>query len=260
MKKIFFAALMLLSTLTYAQITFEADYGHSGTYTNLSNSGYKFYVMDVLAQQCRVYNTDHSLWKTIDLDIPEDQYLYDVRYVSENLFTDDNTLSLCYIYYEYDVTNQYYTYTSKIIKEDGTSLLTSEGCQYVYVYTVNDQTKMLMYVYDYSTSPYSITTVVFDLPGQLVSSGQNDQFLSVENPAFPNPARDYTIVPYELPDGIHSGEIILQDANGNVIENYQIDRQFNDLMINTTQLPRGVYFYYLQAENHRSEARKIVVQ
>lgn len=260
MKKIFIAALMLLSTLSYAQITFEADYGHSGIYTNLSNSGYKFYLMDVLAQQCRVYNTDHSLWKTIDLDIPTDQYLYDIKYVSENLFTDDNTLSLCYIYYSYDITNQYYTYTAKVIKEDGTTLLTVEGCQYVYIFDVDNETKMLMYVYDYSTSPYSITTVVFDLPGQLVSSGQDEKLMSFENPAFPNPAHDYTIVPFELPEGVNSGEIILQDANGNVIENYQVDRQYNDLMINTAQLPAGVYFYTLQAGNHSSEAGKIVIQ
>ncbi len=65
MKKMFIAVLMLLSTLTYAQISFEAEYSHSGAFTNLSNSGYKFYVMDVLAEQCRIYNTNHSVWKTI---------------------------------------------------------------------------------------------------------------------------------------------------------------------------------------------------
>jgi hypothetical protein len=30
-----------------AQINLEATYNHSGTYTHLSKSGYKFYLMDV---------------------------------------------------------------------------------------------------------------------------------------------------------------------------------------------------------------------
>lgn len=260
MKKSLFIAIMLLPALAFSQISFEADYGHSGTYTELSNSGYKFYVMDVLAQQCRVYNTNHSLWKTVDLEVPADHYLYDIRYVSENLFTDDNALSLCYIYYSYDVTYQYYTYTAKIIKEDGTVLLSVEGCQYVFVDNVDDDTKMMLYVYDYSISPYSITTLVYDLPGQLVSSGAGDEFTAFDNQAFPNPAKDYTIVPFELPESSQAGEIILSDAKGNVIQNYKVDKQFNDLMINTAQLPAGIYFYHLQAGNFKSGARKIIVQ
>jgi hypothetical protein len=251
---------MFLPLLTFSQISFEAEYGYSGTYAKLSNSGYKFYVMDVPAQQCRIYNTNHSIWKTINLDVPADHYLYDVRYVSENLFTNDNTLSLCYIYYSYDVNNQYYTYTAKFIKENGTVLLSVEGCQYVYVNTVDDDTKMTLYVYDYSISPYTISTLVYDLPGQLVSSGEGSEFQVFNQQAFPNPARDYTIIPYELPESSHEGEIILTDSQGNTIQNYEVGRQFNDLMINTAQLPAGIYFYHLQSGNFRSEAKKIVVQ
>lgn len=260
MKNTFFAALMLLSTLTYAQISFEAEYDHSGAFTNLSNSGCKFYVMDVLAEQCRIYNTNHSLWKTIELDVPADHYLYDIRYVSENLFTDDDALALCYIYYSYDVTNQYYTYTAKFVKEDGTSLLSVDGCQYVYVNTIDDETKMTLYVYDYSISPYTITTLVYDLPGQLVSNGEGEYFKAFQNQAFPNPAKDFTYIPYELPEASTKGEIVLTDANGKIIQNYQVDKQFRDIMINTAQLPGGIYFYHLQTENYRSEAKKIIVQ
>lgn len=260
MNKSFLLVLIMLPVMAFSQITFEADYGHSGTFTKLANSGYKFYIMDVPAQQCRVYNLDHSLWKTIDLEVPVDQYLYDIRYVSENLFTDDNDLSLCYIYYSYDVNNQYYTYTANFIKDDGTSLLSVEGCQYVYVNTINDEAKMTLYVYNYSISPYSITTVIYDLPGQLVSNGEGSEFEAFSQMAYPNPANNYSMITYELPDGTDQGEIVLSNADGVQIQNYHVYRQFNDLMINTAQLPKGIYFYHLEAKGYKSEAKKIVVQ
>ncbi len=75
--------------------------------------------MDDWANQCRIYNTDHSLWKTINLLVPPGQYLYDIKYVSEGLFTSDDALSLLYIYYEYDEINQYSTYTVAVVTENG---------------------------------------------------------------------------------------------------------------------------------------------
>jgi hypothetical protein len=66
MKKTIIALAAFLLTLNFAtaQITLEADYEHSGAYTELANSGYKFYVMDVTANQCRIYSTENFLWKT----------------------------------------------------------------------------------------------------------------------------------------------------------------------------------------------------
>jgi hypothetical protein len=262
-RNLLLSLLLLPFGLLNAQITFEADYAHSGAFTQLANSGYKFYIMDVGNRQCRIYNTDHSLWKTIDLDVPAGHYLYDIRYVSENLFTDDNTLSLCYIYYFYDEVYQYYTYTLKIINEDGTNLRTVEGAQYIVVNDIGEAgTKLSVYVYDYSNIIYTITTLVYDLPGQLISSGAGTghENEALGRSAFPNPAGDYTIIPFALPETSSSGEILLTDAKGNLIRQFKVDHHFRDLRINTGQLPAGIYFYHLTAGNYKSEAKKIIVR
>ncbi len=65
----------MLPLVAMAQINLEAGSGRSGNNVQPANSGYKFYVMDVLAQQCMVYNPDYSLWETIDLEVPADHYL-----------------------------------------------------------------------------------------------------------------------------------------------------------------------------------------
>ena len=96
MKKLSLIAAFLLPFLAFGQINLENTYNYSGTYTRLSNSGDKFYIMDVAASQCRVYNANHTLWKTINLTVPSGNYLYDIKYLSENLFTTDNSLCLAY--------------------------------------------------------------------------------------------------------------------------------------------------------------------
>ncbi len=251
--------LLLAINFSFAQINLEADYEYSGTYVNLTSSGYKFYIMDVGGNQCRVYNTDHSHWKTIDLDIPADNYLYDIRYVSENLFTGDNTLSLCYIYYYYDDVAQFYTYTLKIINEDGTNLLTLSGAQYAYVYNIEDDgTKLVSYIYDYGVIPYTITTVIYGLPGELLSSGSAYQS-RVEN-AFPNPANDFSILPYHLPNGTAEGEIQILNMNGKLVKTYRVDTNFDHLRISTGQFPRGTYLYRLVSGNFSSKANKLIVK
>jgi hypothetical protein len=255
--------LLLFSGLAFGQITPEATYNHSGTYTQLANSGYKFFLMDVGANQCRIYNTNHSLWKTINLTVPANHYLYDVKFVSENLFTTDNTLCLAYIYYNYNSIGQYYTYTARVIRENGTVLLTIQGCQHLSVHRLTGQgTKLLAYSYDYSSFPnYTVQTHVYGLPGQLVSvpeiNGSNGAQLQA---AYPNPASEFTVVPYKLPDGIFEGQLIITDAKGNEVRRYLIDRNFDHLRFDTKELPVGVYLYRIVTDNYQSEAFKLIVQ
>lgn len=264
MKKTILGLLLLLFlsiSTAFAQINLEADFEHSGTFTQLASSGYKFYVMDVGDNECRLYNTNYSLWKTISLDVPDGHYLYDIKFVSEGLFTTDNTLSLCYIYYFYDEINQYYSYTLKIINEDGTELRTISGAQYLSVRKIgNEGTKLIAYVYDYSFSPYTIVTVVYDLPGELISASAGPEQATLSQNAFPNPAADYTNIPFNLPENSRTGTLKLSDATGKLIKSFEVDQHFKNIRINTRQLPTGIYFYHLETENHRSEAKKIVVR
>ena len=169
---------------------------------------------------------------------------------------------MCYIYYYYNETYQYYSYTLKIIKEDNTVLKTIEGAQYVYVNDIGeDGTKLTVYVYDYSVFPYSIISLVFDLPGQLVSasSGSIPDFEAFSKNAFPNPSAEYTIIPFTLPINSKRGILKLTNSNGKFIQSYNVDHHFNNLKINTAQLPKGIYFYYLESDNYKSETRKIIV-
>lgn len=253
--------LLLLGSMLKAQITFENTYNYSGTYTDLSLSGHKFYLMDVASNQCRIYNTNHSLWKTINLSLPANHYLYDIKYVSENLFSTDNSLCLAYTYYSYDEVNQYYTYTTKIIRENGTELVAIPGCAYVLVYEAPELgTKLQAYVYDYSISPYTVQTQIFNLPGNLVSVESLEPGAILQNPsAFPNPAKGFSTISYKLPTHILSAELQIFDTHGKLIRKLIIDAKANHISLPTMGFPAGIYTYIILADNYRSDAGKLII-
>lgn len=256
-----YVSLFLFIPFVSGQIIPEATYNHSGTYTKLAVSGDKFFLMDVIANQCRIYNTDHSLWKTINLSVPANNYLYDIRYVSENLFTLDNSVCLIYIYYSYDAVGQYYTYTAKIIREDGTVLLTIPGCQYVYVHRLsNNRCKLTAYSFDYSLYPYKVQTLVYDLPGQLITfSSELNQAPDFEALAFPNPASSFLTIPLELPDGIDNAQVLIYNSSGVVVGSYKVDRNTSVITIDTFKYPRGQYSYIITTGKYSLPAKKFIL-
>jgi hypothetical protein len=263
MLKLFFLQFMFIwLTPVIGQITFEDNYIYSGTYTHLKYSGDKFFLMDVTSNQCKIYNVNHSLWKTINLPVPANHTLYDIEYVSENLFTNDNSLSLAYVYYHYDATNYYYTYYTKIIKENGTELLYIPGCMYLSTHLINQSdTKLLAYVYDFSVSPYTIQTRVYDLPGQLTSfieEPEGSEWFTAT--AVPNPSNGLVSISYSFPDEEEKGEIIIMDLRGSIIRTFMVTKSSGQVTVNTSGMPKGNYLFYVRADHYLSKTEKLIVQ
>lgn len=258
-KPILLIAFFALMTISNAQITLEQTYPASATLTELSIPGYKYYLMDVVNNQCRLYNLDHSLWKTINLDIPSGMYLYDIRYVSDTLFNKDNKVELAYTYYSYDTTLLYFTYNTRVIDEDGIELLSIPGCSFVDVIsTGSNGTKMLAYVYDYSLVLYTVNTLVYSLPGNLPPGGISQIGEGFLKKAYPNPTNYIVTIPYQLPVGTNNARILLANGSGQVLKSFNVDRTFHELIIPTDGLPKGVLLYYLKTDQGIIGSGKLV--
>jgi hypothetical protein len=80
-------------------------------------------------------------------------------------------------------------------------------------------------------------------PGGIRTKGKN--FL---NGAYPNPSGSTVTVPYHLPEGVNTGEIILFDGSGQILRSYRVDHTFHELIIQTSDLPKGVYLYQLKTD------------
>lgn len=242
------------------QIPAENTYSYSGTYTKLSVSGNKFYLMDVGLSQTRIYNTNHTLWKTINLAVPANNYLYDIKYLSEGLFTSDNTLCLAYVYYSYDAVNAIYSFNARVIKENGTELLSIPACQYVEVVDLNeDGVKFVAYCYDYTVSPYTVQTRIFSLPGTLMSAA-GTLAPEISRLPYPNPAFDYTTIPYNLPPGINSGSMTVTDMQGKEVDRMMINANAERITLPTGRYPSGMYTFAIEAGNKRIDAGRFLVR
>ncbi|NTW24523.1 MAG: T9SS type A sorting domain-containing protein [Lentimicrobium sp.] len=260
MRNMLLGLLLTISGFAFGQITPENTYSYSGAYAKLQSSGYKFYLMDVGLAQCRIYNTNHTLWKTLNLSVPASNYLYDLKFLSEHLFTTDNTLCISYVYYSYDAVNAIYTFNAKVVKENGAELMTIPGCQYLEVVNLEGLGyKLVAYCYDYTVSPYTIQTKIYSLPGQLVSA-ESPNLPEKRNLPFPNPAVEHTTIPYSLPSGINSATIKVSDLQGRLIDQHIINCNADRITMPTAHYHSGLYNYSVEAGSQRFESGQFIVK
>ncbi|NPD47100.1 MULTISPECIES: T9SS type A sorting domain-containing protein [unclassified Lentimicrobium] len=266
MKRFFLSTVLLLLSIIagFAQVTFEKTYDYSATIVNLETIGFKYYLMDVPNSECRMYNMDHSLYKTIDCPVPNGYFLADIKYVSEQLFDTDSEIELAFTYYKIVTTSTsyYYIYGAKVITENGNVLQTIDNAQYIYInQTDNYEYKLFAYCFDYSVSPETVWTNIYGVPGTSVSvisspNSQEDIFLN----AYPNPAKDVIKLEYQLPVNVINAQLYVIDSNGNMVKDFMIDSHSNNITMNVNDLSTGVYYYHIKYDKYQSESRKIIVQ
>ena len=258
-------SMCLLSYGLNSQITLDHSFNYSTTVTKINESTYKYFLMDVPNKQCRIYNMDFSLYKTIDLPVEEGAWLYDIRFVSERLFNDDSNIEVLYTTYKWITTNTntgegYYVYRSKVMSENGTVLLDVPGALYSYVNEVSpEKYSLFLFIYDLSVDPYTISTNIYKLPGQL-NTIDGAKKSAVHTSVYPNPATGLINIEYILPPDIKLARIHILDASGRKHSEYLVDGSTDRLSIETNLFPPGIYFYYLESGELRSEAGKFVIE
>lgn len=263
MKTQFLTTILLLAAFALqAQVTLDKKYDYSTSAVKLETLGYKYYLMDVQLGQCRIYNTDHSLLKTINCNIPSGFYLYDIKFLSEKLFDSDAGIELLCTFYKYYSSLDYYEYDSKIINEDGSQVTFVDGSLYNYVNKTGDNTyKLFSYCYDFSVFPEKVWTNIYSLPGiPLVNAVINLNNPEVLLNAFPNPASQSLKVAYVLPENINQATLHLIDNSGKQVEQFMVDNHTDHLMLDVSRYQIGVYHYFIEYGNSRTESKKLIVR
>jgi hypothetical protein len=264
MKQILSTLILMFSfAVVYGQITLQKTYNYSTAVVKLETLGYKYYLMDVPANQVRIYNMDHSVYKTISCTIPNGYYLGDVKYVSQNLFNTDSQIELVYIYYKYvTASTPYYIYGAKVVNESGSNLISIDGAQYIYVNKTGDaEYKLFAYCFDYSVFPEKVWTNIYSIAGVPVFSASiSDKQQDVLLNAWPNPATEVIRLEYELPANVKSASLNIYDTSGRKIKDFAIDSHSDHIAMNVNDLAAGTYLYNIEYNNQRTSSKKIVVQ
>ena len=260
--KLLTTILVLAAFALQAQVTLDKKYDYSASVVKLETLGYKYYLMDVQLGQCRIYNTDHSLFKTINCNIPSGFYLYDIKFISEKAFDTDAGIELLCTYYKYNSSKAYYEYDTQIINEDGSALVTIDGSLYNYINKISEtEYKLFSYCYDFSVSPEKVWTSIYSLPGSPAVSAfsiKNDPDILLN--AFPNPASQSLKVAYVLPENINQATLHLFYNSGKQVEQFEVDSHTDHLMLDVSRYQSGVYHYFIQYGNTKTQAKKLVVR
>ena len=152
-------------------------------------------------------------------------------------------------------------YDSKIINEDGSQITFIDGGLYNYINQTGENTyKLFSYCYDYSVSPEKVWTNIYSLPGTVVSSRYLNKSGEILLNAFPNPASQSFKVAYTLPENVTQGILHLVDNSGRQVEQFIVDNHTDHLLLNVSNFQSGVYVYFIEYENGKSTARKLVVR
>lgn len=258
MKRLFLLiAIITFSSSIYGQITLEHTYPDSTSICkmiNLKNSGRKYMIQ--VHDSIKIYNLNHTIWKTIVPPTITGFKPYEPFYASEDLFTLDGKVCIAYSYSEPGVTLNYGKIV--IIDETGKIIKQIDNAQGITVYNAgNNSFKAVVRLF----SPYYYNEV-YSLPGTIPNSLGNGLGLakgSKLSDPYPNPSKDEVKIEYTLPKGASEGFIVIYSTNGIKLKSYKVDNNFTYITLDNSELPTGTYFYNIETNNGLSETKKMLV-
>ncbi|MBL0014498.1 MAG: T9SS type A sorting domain-containing protein [Flavobacterium sp.] len=130
----------------------------------LENSGEKYYLLDKVGHAAKVYNPNHTLWKSIDLLGPPDwDKVLDYLMLTETELNGDSLLKIGFIYYYF--TPLATIYTGKIVNENGVVIISIPECNYMYLSVIDGlATKLIASTYYIGWDGSSTTTKIYSTP------------------------------------------------------------------------------------------------
>ena len=264
---------ILISLQTKAQISLENTYPASSNnvqvfLTRLTKSGYKYAFADAVNNTLKLYNMNHSLFKTMSVPVPNGYSIYfGPAFVSDSLFNTDANVeyAVSFLQSNYTITPATYQSLTSIISENGTVITTIQQSRVFGVFNTGPNGWKLVAYVDSTNNMQLKEIKVYSLVGSMPSINNNNgtptgntqldkQTPMLSNP-FPNPSQNKVIIPYSCPAGT-TAQLNIYDISGHEIKSYSIDSAFNTVELDNTDLPSGTYFYSISGTNG---ARKMII-
>lgn len=226
-------------------LALDHEYPTATARINLEFSGEKYAEMYApLNGSTKVYNSDHSVWKTIPLPVTgNDAKLTNVN-ISEGKLNGDALLEVIYSYqYDFFGSMQYYT---KVINENGVNYLTVPGAYYLTIIELPElDNKLIGYMRNFDNTTYgsvystaTLASPAFEIErGTIVSPNPVASVLNIQSRA-------------------EIREIALYNATGVLVAH---KKEADMSQINVEKLAAGIYFLKLNDANNRTSDHKISI-
>lgn len=270
-------AFCLIQT-TFAQITLEHTYedvGDIARYTciNFTNSDQKYIwyqetdgVFDI-----KMYNLDHSLFKDLNIDLTSHItdpfntiFLNTILNVSDNIFDTDDDLEMLFWIVVKDASNNSFRYLIILNEDDSEILIIDQVApnepisselnngNFITAFNTNEGLKMMV-------KKESSDIQIYSLPGVLPDNVSliNEDLISLNN--YPNPAGDFSIIEYSLPENETNATLFLFDQSGKQIYIEEINENKGKINFSTNNLNSGFYTYVIKSKDGLIITSKVIV-
>jgi hypothetical protein len=273
---ILFAATIFFTAK--AQIITEAVYPGGSMFltpqflhpVQLTGGGDKYCEFYPSQSQIILYNLNHTIYHTINLPtLPPSAASIRVSYVSDALF-DQNTADIEYVLQYTSFASANYNRVA-IYRENGTLLfqrdsVAIEPCYWSEVpdrvFNTTAGAKMIL------SAQSGGNAIVLGLPGHLpckecAGTGpmmiQSHENGSSAGTPYPNPAADFTTIPYALPEGERAGWLVLFDVAGKEVKRLQITNTFTSVTLSTQDIAAGTYSYRIESGQTSLPGEKLII-
>lgn len=227
----------------------ENAYDSQVTRVKLENSGEKYYTSSpLLSYQAKIYNSNHTLWKTIDLPLPSGTtyQVTNVNNLSESKIDSDALIELSYNYVEAGILEPYYD--GRVINENGTILLSAAGVSDFYLSEIPGlNIKLIGNIQTFPNSYTSSNVYSFGILGTPDYSKDSKVFIA------PNPAKSFLNINSLSSPVI---EATIYSMNGTIVKK-EISQ--NITKIDIDKLPAGIYIVNLTDFNNQKSTHKITI-
>jgi len=227
----------------------EHFYAGNLTRTVLDVSGEKYYQKN--QNQLLIYNSDHSLWKTINLptSVEMDQ-IHKISNITEHKFDQDDQVEVVYTMEQSAFFDNPYR-ESYVAKENGQLLLTVPNASSLYLSEGNGWDKKLIAAFtsqDPGAGPVGYAGEVYDVEEMMSTTGFENQ----QSVLYPNPVRSLLNINAKF----QTTQITIYNVLG-----VQVKQQNgSDLkQINIDGLAAGHYMVKLTDNNQNESIHKIIV-
>lgn len=146
--------ILFISLNLHAQLKYEGKIDSRYKTIQLDDDTYKYLKYNKEDKKVLIYNLDNSLWRTINLPLPENHLLDEIKDISVHTFNDDNFVELIYSCVVYNVPeniespeNGYVQikFTLNIINEEGELILTVPDSNEMEIIEAEGEKKLLIY-------------------------------------------------------------------------------------------------------------------
>jgi len=146
--------IIFVSLNLHAQLKYEGKIDSRYKAIQLNDGSYKYLKYNKEDKKVLIYNLDNSLWRTVNLPLPENHILDEIKDISTNTFNDDDFVELIYSCVVYEVAdnienpeNGYVQieFTLNIINEEGDLILAVPGSNEMEIIKDQGGNKLLIY-------------------------------------------------------------------------------------------------------------------